>query len=137
MAFRINTTMKNAIVNEIITDVAGTTGTAGTALLLLYSGTQPDTGDDATNGSLLGTIADISWVNCTGGTAALTAAFYGTTGAAGTAGWARMETIGASGTYRLDGDVGTSATCVFQINNPVFATAGGIVSLLTGPIYMG
>ena len=136
MAFRLNLTMKNSIVNDAIEVIAGTTGTAGTAVMKIYTGSQPATADDATSGDLLVTLSSISWDLCTGGTSALTSTVEGTNSATGTAGWARLETIGASGTFRLDGDVGTGGTCVFVINDAIFTTAGGAVSLLTAPIYV-
>lgn len=136
MAFRISTDLKNNIVNEIINTVAGTAGTAGTASIIFYTGSQPTVADDAATGTVLGTISDVTWDECTGGTSALTAILYGTMGTSGTAGWARAETKSADGTYRMDGDVGTGGA-VFLINSPVFSTSGAVVALLTAPIYMG
>lgn len=136
MALRFSTSTKNGIVNAVITGLAGTTGTAGTGFLSLYSGTQPTTGDTGTNGTLLATIINISWALCTGGTSALTNTFTGTSSTSGTIGWGRFEAISASGTFRMDGNVGTGATNVFVVNTVSFSTAGGLVSLLSGPIYM-
>ena len=123
--------------------MAGTTGTAGTAKCKFYSGSQPANADAGTSGTLLCTITGIGWTAATSGTSptAGTSAFANTSGytgtalETGTAGWARMETITANGTFGIDGDVGTGATCVFVINSPSF-TSGGIVSLLSAPLYM-
>jgi len=128
--------------------MAGTCGTAGTdAVLRIYTGAQPSTADGGTAGTLLATINNIGWGTdayaTTNGTAALATATYfaGTCTVSGTAGWARLQTVktdpytGSAGTYRIDGDVGTSAACVFVINSPVM-TSGGLVSLLTAPILM-
>lgn len=138
MAFKINTQLKNVLVNDVITRLAGTTGVDGTASLRLYTGTQPANADAATSGTLLCTLTDISWAHCTGGTAALTASVSGTTSEAGTAGWARLQTVGAGteGTFVVDGSVGAAGTNTFVLSNPIFTTAGGLVSLVTAPIYM-
>jgi len=137
MALKFSTSLKNVIVNDIIVSIAGTYGTAGTGNLNVYNGSQPADADSATNGTLLVTLANVNWEQCTGGTSALNAAVNGTTVAAGTAAWARFEWTGAAATHRLDGNVGTAGTEVFVLNNAVFATAGGVVSLLSGPLYMG
>ena len=145
-ALRFSTDMKNYIVNKAIVGVmAGTCGTAGTASIKIYTGTQPATGDAGTSGTLLCTISNIGWATGTGttsGTAALanTAGYAGTAVATGTAGWARMETVGvgydgSAATHRIDGDVGTAGTCNFVIN-VVGITSGGVVTLLTAPVSM-
>ena len=136
MAFRVGTDVKTNVINQIIVDIAGTYGTAGTAEMKMYTGDQPTTADGAASGTLLCTISPVDWVQCTGGTSALSSTYSGTSATGGTLGWARFERIGASGTYRLDGDVGTGATCIFVVNNPIFSTAGAVVTLLTAPIYM-
>lgn len=139
MALKIGTILKNAIVNQVILSLAGTTGVAGTAKVYLYTGTQPtdaDTAPTGTSATLLGTISDISWALCTGGTSALTGVFTGSAGVAGTVGWARFESIMDAGTFVMDGNVGTGATNVLVINSPSFTTAGAPVAILTGPLYI-
>jgi len=146
MALQFSTDAKNYIVNQALVDaIAGTCGTGGTASLNIYTGAQPANADAATSGSLLCTISSIGWTATTGttsGTAALanTAGYSGTATDTGTAGWARLQTVGAgydgaAATFRIDGDVGTGATCVFVINTPSINT-GGVVTLLTAPISM-
>ena len=144
MALSLSTDLKNYVINKSLAEtLAGTVGTAGTASLKIYSGSQPATADAATAGTLLCTISSIGWAatnGCTGGTAALanTAGYTGTAATTGTAGWARLETVdtgynGSAATFRIDGGVGTASTHTFVIN-AVSITAGGIVSLLTAPI---
>lgn len=146
MALYLGTALKNYIVNKaVITAMAGTCGTGGTASINIYSGAQPVNADAGTSGSLLCTISGIGWATGTGttsGTAALanTAGYSGTAIATGTAGWARMQTIGvgyngSAATHRIDGDVGTSGTATFIINS-VVAGVGETMTLLTAPIYL-
>lgn len=139
MALKLGMTLKNVVINQIISSLAGTTGVDGTAKVYLYTGSQPvdaDTAPSGTSGTLLGTISAISWELCTGGTAALTNVFSGTSGVAGTVGWARFEAVMAAGTFVMDGNVGVAATHTFVMSNPAFATAGSPVSILTGPLYI-
>ena len=148
MAISLSRDLKNFVLSAgIIKALAGTCGTGGTATLTIYSSTMPTDADAATNGTVLCTIPWIGWgttFGATAGTAPLALAggyaggFYGTATGTGSAGWARVETkqnaySGSIGTNRLDGDVGTGASCAFIINNPQIVT-GGIVTLLTGPI---
>ena len=147
MALKLSTDLKRYIISQgVIKQMAGTAGTGGTCTLLLYTGTQPtdaDTAPTGTSGTVLGTISGIGWggtMGATSGTVALgtSVGYVGTAGITGTAGWARMRTYGtnftgSAGTYVIDGDVGTAATCTFVINS-VSVTAGGQISLLTAPI---
>jgi hypothetical protein len=135
MAFRLSTLLKDIVLNNLVTNMASTVGTDGTASLNVYSGTQPASADDATAGSLLCSIANIGWAAATGGTSSLAAAagYSGTAIATGTAGWARFEFLGSAGTYRMDGEVGTASTGTFVIN-AVSVSSGGIVTLLTANI---
>jgi len=144
MALKLSTDLKNFIISQgIVEAIAGTCGTGGTGKLSIYSGSQPTDADSATNGTVLCEIENIGWgtnFGATNGTAALAveAGYTGTATTSGTAGWARLETIatgysGSAATFRVDGDVGTAATCTFVINS-VSITAGRIVSLLTAPI---
>jgi hypothetical protein len=144
MALKLSLDLKEyAISAGIVKCMAGTCGTGGTAQLEIYTGAQPADADSATSGTLLCTITGIGWATtggATSGTAALAnaAGYTGTAATTGTAGWARMKTVGlgytgSAATHVIDGDVGTASTCVFVIN-AVSITAGGVVSLLTAPI---
>jgi len=146
MAQSISTDLKNYIINKSLVEaLAGTCGTAGTASISIYSGSQPANADAGTAGTLLCVISGVGWTAATGttsGTAALanTAGYDGTASTSGTAGWARFQTVatdyaGQAATFRIDGNVGTASTCTFVINS-VSVTGGGIVSLLTAPISM-
>lgn len=150
MALRLSTDLKNYVVNQgIIKQLAGTMGTGGTAVLSLYSGTQPTSADDGTNGTLLCQIINLAWggsngtIGATSGFAAFgTAAGYtGTASTSGTMAWGRIQTIGtgftgSAATHRIDGDVGTSASAVFSVNSTI-VTAGGAVTILTMPVSIG
>ena len=146
MALRFSTDLKNYIVNKgVVVQMAGTWGTAGTAEIKIYTGSQPASADSEATGTLLCTIISIGWsdgVGATGGTAGLanTAGYTGTAATTGTAGWARIQRVGtgfsgSAATHRIDGDVGTASTCTFVINSASI-TAGGTVTLLTAPVSM-
>lgn len=151
MALKLSTDLKNYIVNKgIIQQMAGFAGTAGTAVLNIYSGSQPASADGTASGVLLCTISGIGWglhgsagsIGTTSGTAALasTAGYVGTAVTSGTAGWARLETFGtnftgSAGTFRIDGDIGTSGVATFIIDSNI-VTGGVPVTLLTAPVYM-
>jgi len=145
MAFRISTPLKNYLVDKgVVEMLAGTTGTAGTGCLRIYTGTQPGSADEGSAGTLSGTygtllceIAGISWSAGTGGTGVFTSTsgFLGTAVTTGTAGWGRLEAVNAQGTCRVDGDVGTSGGNVFTINVSSIV-AGQVVSILSSDIYM-
>lgn len=130
--------------------MAGTMGTGGSTSVSIYTGSQPANADAATSGTLLCTIIGIGWggttgdastVGCIAGTIGLAcsaAGISGTAATSGTAGWARMITIGtgftgSAATFRIDGDVGTGGASTFVINS-VAITALGTVTLLTAPI---
>jgi hypothetical protein len=131
MALFMNNTMKNYLINQgIITQLAGTSGTAGTASMNIYSGAQPASGDSAPTGILLATVNSISWGASTAGSSSLTGIISGTAGTAGTAGWARIKTVNSNGTFNLDGDVGTSGTNVFTIDTAAL-TAGEAIAIRT------
>mgnify|MGYP001767867042 CR=1 FL=1 len=139
MAFRISLDMKNALCSDVVKYLAGTYGTAGTASLTIRAGSQPGSADSSGTGATLCVISGIGWgtdsVATTSGTALLYGTFSGTAGTSGTAEWARLECINASGTCRIDGDVGTSVTNVFTINVNSFSS-GGEINLLSANIYM-
>jgi hypothetical protein len=131
--------MKNAMCNEVLSLMAGTNGTSGTASLKIYSGAQPASADDGagTSGTMLCQIDNIGWNLGTSGTSFLasTSGYQGTASDAGSAGWARMETVNGFGTCRIDGDCGIVAGNVFTLNINEFST-GGLVTLLSADIYM-
>ena len=148
MALKLSTDFKNYILSRgIVATIAGTTGTGGTAVIKIYSGAQPanaDTAPSGTSGTMLCEIINIGWakttMGATSGTASLgtSVGYSGTAAETGVAGWARFETVGSgfsgsAATFRMDGDVGTGATCAFVINSTEL-TNGGAVSLLTAPI---
>lgn len=133
MAFAMNDALKNAVVLNVITLMAGTSGTAGTASLTIRAGTQPSAESAGTGGTLC-VISGIGWAAATSGTSVLAGtAYVGTAGSTGVAGWARLECVNTSGTCRIDGDVGTAATNAFTINvNSI--TNGGEVTLTAATI---
>ena len=150
MALKLSTDLKNYVINQgIVQQMCGTTGLAGTCVFKIYTGPQPadaDTAPAGSNSTMLCQIINIGWggtngtIGATSGTAALgsVGGYTGTAVLAGTAAWARMETFGtnqhgSAGTFRIDGDVGTSSTCTFVINNVVIA-ADQSVSLISAPI---
>jgi len=147
MALKLSTDLKNYIVNQgIVKVMAGTMGTGGTTVMNIYTGSQPTSADAGTSGTLLCTIIGIGWggsngtIGATSGTTAFgtSVGYTGTAATTGTAGWARLETVGtgytgSAATFRIDGDVGTGATCAFVINS-VAITAAGAVTILSAPI---
>lgn len=136
MAFRLSNDLKNALCLEVLTLMAGTSGTGGTASLTIMNGTQAASADDNGTGGTLCVINDIGWNVATSGTAGLAGSAYtGTAGTSGTATWARMECVNESGTCRIDGDVGTAAGNVFTINVNSFSS-GGLITLTSADIYM-
>lgn len=148
MATKLSTDLKNYIVNQTVNQMSGTTGTGGTCVLKIYTGSQPANADGTASGTLLVTISGVAWgtigsagtIGATAGTAALSGTCSNTAATDGTAGWGRMETFGtgfhgSAGTFRVDGDVGTGGTCTFIINSVVIS-AGNTVTLLTAPIYL-
>lgn len=135
MAFRMSLDLKNALCLEVLTLMAGTSGTDGTASLTIMAGTQAASADDAGTGGTLCVITGIGWNTTTTGTSGLAGIYTGTAGTSGTATWARMECINDSGTCRIDGDVGTAAGNVFTINVNSFSS-GGLITLTAADIYM-
>ena len=154
MALKLSKDLKNYIINQgVVQKMAGTMGTGGTASVTIYTGTQPtnaDTATSGTSGTILCQIINIGWGGTTGdastigatagttGLAAGTGGYSGTAVATGTAGWARLLTVGtgftgSAATFRIDGNVGTAATCEFVIDS-VSITASGEVKILSLPI---
>lgn len=137
MALRMSLDIKNALCLDVLTYMAGTSGTGGTASLKIIAGSQPATADVDGTGGTLCVISNIGWGTTTSGTASFATAggYSGTAGSTGTPGWARLETINSSGTCRIDGDVGTAGTNTFTINvNNI--TEDGVVTLTAANIYL-
>ncbi len=147
MAFRMSTSLKDYLCTAgIVTNFAGTTGTGGTAVLYIYTNTQPASADEGDCGTLSGTfgtilavIEGIGWGTALTGTCAFATAggYSSTSRTAGTAGWARLECINDNGTCRIDGNVGTGLGNVWTINQAIFATNGETVTLTSADVYMG
>lgn len=128
MAFRINSTLKNSVAQGLVDIFNGTSGTGAT--VNLYTGTQPGTAGASTSGCVsLATIANVLWSNATGGTANLSAIFYGTTGTSGTASWLRCESDCGD---VIDVECGTAGTESFSISKTVF-DVGDVFAILSAP----
>lgn len=126
MAFAMNNTMKSAVLLNVVTLMAGTSGTGGTASLSIRAGSQPSAESAGTGGTLC-VITGIGWAAATGGTSVLAGtAYVGTAGSTGDAGWARLECVNTTGTCRIDGDVGTAATNTFTINTTTITQDGEV-----------
>jgi hypothetical protein len=104
MAIYFSTPVKNGMIDDLVIKIAGTSGTAGTATLRIYTGTQP-TGGSAGTGVLLCTISNIGWTSATNGSAGMAepSGYLGTAVSDGTAGWARIANGGTDGTMYFDG----------------------------------
>lgn len=147
MAFRMSTSLKDYLCTAgIVTNFAGTTGTGGTAVLYIYTNTQPASADEGDCGTLSGTfgtilavIEGIGWGTALTGTCSFATAggYSSTSRTAGTAGWARLECMNDNGTCRIDGNVGTGAGYVWTINSAVFTTNGQAVSIVAADVVMG
>lgn len=138
MAFKISLDLQKHLLNGgIISAIAGTSGTAGTATLNLYSGTQPANADAGTSGTLICTIAGISWNTATNGTTGLasTDGYSGTAIKAGTIGWGRMECISEKGTCRIDGNAGSNGGEVWSTTRCIVG-AGDAVHLVTADLFV-
>jgi hypothetical protein len=135
MAFLMSVGLQNDLVGRMLTNLAGTSGTAGYGRLRIYSGTQPGTAGYGTSGTMLVQIDGICWDTATSGTANLTSisGYLGTSVAAGVARWGRLE--GSSGISGLiiDGDVGVDFWNVFTINSIDIETSQ-VISLLNADI---
>jgi len=118
MTIKLDTSIRNAIVDEIVTNL-------GSGDVKIYTGTQPADPDSAATGTLLCTISISSGMtSASSGSSSLTSApESGTANATGTAGWARL----ISGGYNIDGSVATSGGD-FTINT-LSIVSGGSVSL--------
>jgi hypothetical protein len=135
MAIRLNSTLRSYIVDSGVVAVLG----SGSALLRLYTGTQPADGGGSTSGCVLLCTIDTTapaWASASNGTAALSAGSYtGTTGTSGTVEWARLSDSGGT-SYVVDGNCGTAATCDYVIDSAVFSTAGATVTLTAATLIM-
>jgi hypothetical protein len=132
MAIRLSTTLKDALINAAITYLAGTAGSNGTASLEIRTGSQPADADTAPTGTLLCTIGSFGWDAATDGEAVLPREdlYTGTAVATGTAGWASITTVGAAGTYRIDGGAGTGTAGDNDFTlNSIIITSGDTIEL--------
>lgn len=114
MAIRVNNLLRNYIIDHGVVSPLG----PGTALLKIYTGTQPGTGG-ATAGTsrIIGTVGALSWGAGSNGTVPLSAGTYtGTAGTDGTAGWARLSDGAGTSLYIIDGGCGTESTQNFVID---------------------
>jgi len=128
--------VKNAIVDGIVTDLAGTTGVNGTADLYLYTGSAPADADSATTGDLVCTVSNVAWSAGTGGTSTLIANKIGTALIDGTIGYGRFRTTAGDGSHCLDGTAGTGSTNAFVIT-PKTVLLGEIVVLTSADLVVG
>jgi hypothetical protein len=148
MALKLNIDLQNFVVCDLSKALSGSFGTSGTGVVRFYGQTQPVNADESTAGcTQYGFIINVCWgssgMGATSGTAALGSAggMTGTSTATGTASWARFERygtnhVGSAATFRLDGDVGTGATCAFIVNSPIM-TVGGAITLISMPLSVG
>jgi hypothetical protein len=104
----------------------GIVGSVDSGSLKIFSGAAPATADAASSGDLLAdiSIAFISWVTATNGTAALNGTASGEALQDGTAGYGRLVSNG--GDYCIQGYAGTAATCDFVINAGTFGSASTV-----------
>jgi hypothetical protein len=144
MALRLSNNLKSMILSQMVDAIAGTVGTAGTASIIFYTGSQPASADSAASGTALCTIPNIGWGDDTyatiTGTSSLCGTYTGTAGVTGTCGWARITTVGldyqgTAATFTIDADVGTASTHTIVVNS-VSMSSAGVVSLYTAPIIL-
>ncbi len=126
MAFKLSATLRNYIVNDVISNYFF--GMDSGVKVYIYNGTIPASADHTTSGTMLAALGTtstgatgyniISFGLSTDGSAGLSYPVYGTALSSGTATYARLEyRDGTYGTYTLQGEVGTAATCIFRISN--------------------
>jgi hypothetical protein len=124
MAIQFCTPIKDGMIDDMILKLAGTFGTAGTATLRIYTGTQPETGPPTGScgtGILLCEIINIGFNAASNGSAGMGSAggFTGTAATDGTAGWGRLTNGGTSGTMFLDAPITLEGTSGFGMNDVV------------------
>jgi len=137
MAIRLSTTLKDALINAAITYLAGTAGSNGTASLEIRTGSQPADADTAPTGTLLCTVGSFGWDAATDGEATLAGGDppTGTAIATGTAGWASIKTVGAAGTYRIDGGAGTGTAGDDDFTlNSIIITSGNTIEMYSAKL---
>jgi hypothetical protein len=120
MALALATALRNAMLDAINTAMnAG----SGAALLRIYDGTRPATGGSATTLLAELTFTDPAAAAASGG--ALTASTItadASANATGTATWFRV--VDSSGTFVMDGNVGTSGSDLNMTSTSIVATEG-------------
>lgn len=131
MAIGLATTIRNAMLDAIKTAIdAG----AGAALIRIYDGSRPATGGTATNLLAELTCSDPSAPSASGGVLTFNSITQDSSAnASGTATWFRI--VDSSGTFVLDGSVGTSGADMNLSTTTI--VAGQPVSLTSGTITAG
>ena len=113
MAIKLNNKVRSSIVNNLVAEIHFG------GRVKIYTGNAPSTADAAETGDLL---VEIDSTNTYGaasnGTAVLTLQQTGESGTGGIAGYARW--VYTAGGLCIQGNVGTAATCDFQINKGTF-----------------
>jgi hypothetical protein len=117
MGLQFSTTLRNARLDQIGT----TLGSGGT--LKVYTGSAPGVGNAAT-GTLLSTITSVTYAGASGGTKTFSATSDTNAAAAGTPGYARLLTSGATIHAEFDAAVGSGT---LNFNSAI--SSGGTVSL--------
>ena len=126
MTTRINTTVRNTMVDSL-------NGTF--TVFKVYTGTQPSSADAPATGTLLVSIDIVNGFNtAANGAASLVATESGTSVAAGTAGWARLQDAG--GTCRVDGTVGIAGSGADFIISGTSITNGVTLELTNATLTM-
>lgn len=124
MAIKLNSYTRSSIVDLINTNFDR---------LHVYSGSPPASSDDGESGTRLTTITGINWSSAAGGTAGLVSPpYYGNDEDVGTAGYARLAE--GMAVYKIQGSVGTAATCDFVISKEIFDGGMGSVTLTEATI---
>jgi len=123
MTVKLNTTLRNSIVDGIVSYIGG----IGNGQLRIYTGSAPADPNSAATGTLLVTIDynNFGLGASSAGSAALGGNETGVAVATGTAGWGRWSDV--ADTYRVDGSVGTGGTDFIITNTTI--TNGGTVTL--------
>ena len=114
MAIKLNNKVRSSIVDNLISVIHYG------GYVQIYTGSAPSTADAAPTGNLLVEIDTTNiWGNgASNGTSAITLQQTGESGTGGIAGYARW--VYTAGELCVQGNVGTAATCDFQINKGTF-----------------
>ena len=131
MTMGIDTTSRNAILNQLVTDAGSG------ALLSFYTGTRPATGAALSGNTLLSQHTCSSTLGTvSGGVLTLNAVGSATAGNTGTATWARLTTSG--GTFVADFSVTASGGGGdITINNTSISSGGTVTITASGTLTAG